>query len=121
LNFSETPFTCGIYAEPIGFFLFIQTTATLGINDRVKEILGITVELKITSQAADFFIHTLYFSAYGGSSIVKTLNQTSFHMRRMVRVEVEVSANVGGFPVDLVGQCRLFADEQNIRNDNFTV
>jgi hypothetical protein len=28
--------------------------ATLGINDRVNETLGITVELEITSQAADF-------------------------------------------------------------------
>jgi hypothetical protein len=30
-------------------------TAALGINDRVNEILGIAVELEITSQAADFF------------------------------------------------------------------
>jgi hypothetical protein len=61
--------------------LFIQTTAALGINYRDDEELGITVELEITSQVADFFIQILSFLAYGGSSIVKTLDQTSFHMR----------------------------------------
>jgi hypothetical protein len=65
--------------------------------------LGITAELEITSQAADFFNQILSFLAYGGRSVVKTLNQTSFHMWWMVRVEVEVSASVGGFPVDLGG------------------
>jgi hypothetical protein len=39
----------------------------------------------------------LSFLAYGGSSIVKTLNQTLFHMWWMVRFEVEISAIVGGF------------------------
>jgi hypothetical protein len=34
--------------------------------------LGITVELEITSQTADFFNQILSFLAYGGSSIVKT-------------------------------------------------
>jgi secreted protein with Ig-like and vWFA domain len=33
---------------------FIKMTAALGINDRVTETLGITVELKITSQVANF-------------------------------------------------------------------
>jgi hypothetical protein len=45
--------------------LFIQTTATLGVNCRVIESLEITVELEITSQAADFFNQILSFSAYG--------------------------------------------------------
>jgi hypothetical protein len=53
--------------------LFIQTTANLGINNRVNETLG------ITSQAADFFNHILYILAYGGSCIVKTLHQPSSH------------------------------------------
>jgi hypothetical protein len=44
--------------------LFIQTIATLGINDHVTETLGITVELEITSQAADFFNQILSFLAY---------------------------------------------------------
>jgi hypothetical protein len=44
---------------------FTQMTATLGINDRVNETLGITVELDITSQAADFFNQNLSFLAYG--------------------------------------------------------
>jgi hypothetical protein len=82
-------------------FLFIQTTATLGINDRVNETLGITVELKITSQVADFINQILSYFAYGGSSIAKTLNETSFNMLRMVRAEVEVSASVGRFSCKL--------------------
>jgi hypothetical protein len=32
----------------------------------------------------------------------------------MVGIEVEISANVGGFPVDFVGQCYLFPDDENI-------
>jgi hypothetical protein len=32
----------------------------------------------------------LLFFAYGGSSVVKTLNQTSFHLRRMIGVEVTI-------------------------------
>jgi hypothetical protein len=35
---------------------------------------GITVELEITSQAADFINQNLSFLAYGGSSIVKNMN-----------------------------------------------
>jgi hypothetical protein len=96
LNFSETPFTYDIHRAQ-RLLLFIQTTVSLGINDQVNETLGITVELEISSQAADFFNQILSFLANGGSSFVKTLNQTSFHMWRMVRVKVEVSASVGGF------------------------
>jgi hypothetical protein len=58
--------------------LFIQTTTTLGINDRVNETLGIDVKLEITSQAADFFNQIFSFSAYGGRSIVKTLIEPLF-------------------------------------------
>jgi hypothetical protein len=72
----------------------------VGINDRVNEAFGITVELEITSQVADFISQILLFLACGGSSIVKTLDQTPFHMRWMVRVEVDVSASAGGFSVD---------------------
>jgi hypothetical protein len=65
--------------------------------------LGTTVELEITSQAADFLNQILSFLAYGGSFIVKTLNQTSFHMRWTVRVEGEISLRVGEVPVDFSG------------------
>jgi hypothetical protein len=68
--------------------LFSEVTATLGINDQVYETLGITAELKITSQAVNFIKQILSFLAY---SNVKSLNQTSFHMQRTVRVEVEIS------------------------------
>jgi hypothetical protein len=44
----------------------------------VNETLQITVELDITSQAADFFNQVLTFLAHGGSSVVQTLNQTFF-------------------------------------------
>jgi hypothetical protein len=91
------------------------------INDRVNDTLEITVELEITSQAADFFNQILSFLAYGGRSIVKTLNQTSFRMRRMVGLEGEMSASVGGSPVNFGGYCRLFPDEQNIKEGNRTV
>jgi hypothetical protein len=60
-------------------------------------------ELEITFQAADFFNQILLFLAYGGSSIAKIMNQTSFHMQQMVRAEAEISASVGGFPVDFGG------------------
>jgi hypothetical protein len=36
-----------------------QTTATLGINDRVNETLEMAVKLETTSQAADFFNQVL--------------------------------------------------------------
>jgi hypothetical protein len=39
-----------MYHRAQRFLLFIQTTATLGINNQVIETLGITVELKITPQ-----------------------------------------------------------------------
>jgi hypothetical protein len=58
--------------------LSIQMTTTLGINDRVTETLGITAELEITSEVANFINQILSFLAYGGSSTVKILNQTSF-------------------------------------------
>jgi hypothetical protein len=82
--------------------------------------MGITVELETSSQAA-VFINQNLFLAYGGSSIVKILNQTSFHMWQMVRVEFEILASVGGFPVDFGGQCRLFPDDQNIKKGNHTL
>jgi hypothetical protein len=39
----------------------------------------------------------------------------------MVRVEVEISASVVGFPVDFGGQCHLFPDDQNIHKDNLDI
>jgi hypothetical protein len=117
LNFSEAPFTYGIHTEVRGV-CSVQTTATLRFNNRVKETLGITVELEITPQASDFIEKTLSFLADGGSSIVQTLKQTSSHTRRMVGVEVEISVSVGGSPADFVGQCRLFPDDQNIQKRN---
>jgi hypothetical protein len=49
---------------------------------------------------------------------VKILNLTSFHMRRMLRFEVEISTNVCGFSLYFGGQCRLFPDDQNIHKRN---
>jgi hypothetical protein len=63
----------------------------------VNETLGTTAEVKITSQATNFIKQIFSFLAYGGSCIVKTLNQTSFHMRQMVRFDVEILASVGGW------------------------
>jgi hypothetical protein len=55
-------------------FLFILMTATLGIDNRVNETLGIAIDLKITSQAINLIKNISSFLAYNGSSIVKTLN-----------------------------------------------
>jgi hypothetical protein len=112
MNLSEAPFTYGIHAGPRDFFIFIHMTATLGINNRVSDTLGINVELKITSQVNNLINQILSFLENGGSSAVKTLNQTSFHMRRMARLEVEVSASVGGFG----RQSRPLPDDHNIQN-----
>jgi hypothetical protein len=54
-------------------------TADLGINDRVSESLGIAIQLKIMSEV-NFLGQILSILAHGGSSVVKTLNQASFHM-----------------------------------------
>jgi hypothetical protein len=37
-------------------------------------------------------------------------------MLRVVRSEVEISDNVGGFSVDFCGHCRSLPDGQNISN-----
>jgi hypothetical protein len=45
--------------------LFVRKTATLEINDRVNGTLDITVELEITSQAAEFINQIMSLLAYG--------------------------------------------------------
>jgi hypothetical protein len=82
--------------SPETFPLYLDDCC-LGINVQVNESLGITAELKIISQFADFNNHILSFLAYGATSIAKTLNQTSFHMPWMVKFEVEILAGVVGF------------------------
>jgi hypothetical protein len=84
---------------------------TLGINNRVNEILWIVVELKITSQAVEFIKRILSFLAGGEDSVMKTLNQTSFHMRRIVKFDVEISVSIGGFSLNFDGQYRPFPDD----------
>jgi hypothetical protein len=46
-------------------FLFIWMSATLGINGRVSETFGMAVELKITSQTANFIRQIFSFLIYG--------------------------------------------------------
>jgi hypothetical protein len=94
LNFCETALTCWIYTEPRGSSSILGRLL-LGISDRVNETLGITIELKITSQASNFINQILSFLAYGGSSIVKILNQTSFYMQQMLDLKMK-------FPVDFL-------------------
>jgi hypothetical protein len=60
-------------------FLFIWMTATLGINNRVNETLGITVELKIKFQAINL-IKQILFLVYHGRFIVKTLINLFSHV-----------------------------------------
>jgi hypothetical protein len=71
-------------------------TAALGINKQVNETLGIIVELKMMPQVTNS-IEQILFLAYGGSHNVKTLNQTLYPMRWMVRFEVEILASVDWF------------------------
>jgi hypothetical protein len=107
LNFSETPLTYGIYTEPRGVSSFFLTTTALGPDNRVNKTLGITTELKITSQAVCLNQQVLSFLAYGGSSIMKAANNSSFDMWWVVRIEVKISASVGEIFVDFRGQSHL--------------
>jgi hypothetical protein len=51
-NFSETSFTYWMYTAQ-RVFLFIWMIATLGLINQISEAMGITVELKGTSQATN--------------------------------------------------------------------
>jgi hypothetical protein len=75
-------------------------TTALRPDNRVNKTLGITIELKITSQVVYLNQQVLSFLAYGGSSLMKTANNSSFDMRRVVSIEVKISASVGRFFVD---------------------
>jgi hypothetical protein len=74
----------------------------------------ITVELKITSQVTNFFKQILSLLAYGGSSIVKTLELNLFSHAVDVIFEVQTPTSMGGFSVNFSGQCHPFPDDQNI-------
>lgn len=71
------PSHMGYTDSPENLF-FIKTTATPEFNDRVNETLDVTLEQEFTSQIANFMKQILSFLAQGRSSIVTTLNQTSF-------------------------------------------
>jgi hypothetical protein len=87
-------------------------------SNRVSETLGITGEMKTMSQATNFFNQILSFLAYGASPIVATLELYIFHLQRLVRFEIDVSASAGGFSVDFGGQCHFFPDDQNVQKRN---
>jgi hypothetical protein len=76
-------------------FLFFLTTTTLRPDNRVNKTLGITIELKIKCQVV-YLNQQVLFLACGGSSIMKAANNYSFEMWRVVRIEVKISASVGG-------------------------
>jgi hypothetical protein len=76
--------------------------------------LGIAVQLKVMSEVVDFLGQILSVLTYGGSSVVETLNQSSFHMGRVVRFEVEIPASMSGFSVDLCDQFFLFSLENSL-------
>jgi hypothetical protein len=60
----------GIHRQPRGCPLYSET-ATLSINDRVYETLGITIELKMASEAINFIKQVSSTLAYGENSVVK--------------------------------------------------
>jgi hypothetical protein len=51
-------------------YLFAQTSAVIRANNQVNEISGITVQLKIVSEATNVFTQILVFLACGGNSFV---------------------------------------------------
>lgn len=55
-----------------------------------KIFVYMKIQLKIASETTDFSVPILAFFAFGGTSFVKTLNETSFHMQSMVRFEGEI-------------------------------
>lgn len=81
-------------------YFFVQTTAILGISTRIHKTLGIILKLMITSHASNVIKEVSTFLAYCRRSFVTTLNHTYFHMRWIVRIEAEISLNVGGVSVD---------------------
>jgi hypothetical protein len=93
-------------------------TAALGVNDRVNETLGIAVQLKVMSEVVDLLGQILSVLAYGGRSVVETLNQSSFHMGRVLRFEYEIPTSMSGIFVYLCDQCCLFSDHHNIQKGN---
>jgi hypothetical protein len=88
----------GLELQPLGR----PVCSHLGVKNRINETLRITIELKITSQVISFIKQILFFLAHGGSCTVKT-ELNPFHVRRMVTLEVEISANVDGFPINFSG------------------
>jgi hypothetical protein len=88
LNSSDTHFKCRIHRTQ-KLYLFIRTTAALGINTGVNKILGIIPQLKITSQAANFTKEMLWWKFS-----CEDFELNSFYTRRIVEFEAETSANV---------------------------
>jgi hypothetical protein len=84
---------------------------TLRINNQVNKTMGITIELKITSQVFVLIEQILSFLA---SSVAWILNCFCFDMR-IIKFEVEILAGVGGFPVNFSGQCHPSSDGRTSR------
>jgi hypothetical protein len=73
------------------FFLFLRlTTTALGRDNRVNKALGITAELKVISQVVYLQQQVLPVFAYSGSSLMETMNYSSFDKWWMVRIEINV-------------------------------
>jgi hypothetical protein len=75
-------------------------------SHQVRFYLGIIVMLKIISQATNLVEQKVSFLAYGGSSYMKTLNQTSFHMQWIDRIEFRIPSNSEWFS-SLFNVCSL--------------
>jgi hypothetical protein len=89
------------------FFLFAWTIATPGVNKWANEALVIIFMLKIVSQAETLIKQILSFLARGGSYFIKAMNQKSFQMRRIFRIEVEILVSVDRFSEDFGGSANI--------------
>jgi hypothetical protein len=76
-------------------------------DNRVNKALEITAELKVTSQVV-YLQQVLPVLAYSDSSLKKTMSNYPSDMWWVVRIEINISASVGGFPINLRGQSRPF-------------
>jgi hypothetical protein len=80
----------------------------LSLRDRIRKSLFSSGDCPtVISTPYAFVCLILAFLTYGASSFVKTLNYTSFHLRRIVGIAVEILAGVGEFSVNSGGQCLL--------------
>jgi len=59
--------------------------------------------------------------AYDSSSVVQTLQNSSFHVWWRIRLEIEITAGVSGFSVNFGVHCTSDSDEKHVQQRIRTV